>query len=203
MRLTRAFPLLALAGLAACGGPKTAETGNNVATNEAAPANAAVNASNEAVLGTAPAPTPIAALFDRLGKIRIGATLKELERDGLVVAGQDEPLDEESTCTYATFKDQPDVGVMLDGPRIVRIDIGGPQHETLGVRVGQSEADALKALGGKAKVELHPYTGPEGHYLVLHEKDAPRGMIVETDGKKVESYRFGQWEQVQWIEGCA
>lgn len=185
--------LLALAGLAACGSSQS--TGNDAAEN------VAVNVANEA----APAePAPETAAYDRLGKIRIGATLAELERDGLVVAGQDEPFDEGSTCTYATFRDQPDVAVMLDGDHIVRIDVGGPQHEAPGgVRVGQSEADALKALGGKARVEAHPYTGPQGHYLVVHAEDAPRGLIVETDGKTVQSWRFGQWEQVQWVEGCA
>jgi hypothetical protein len=196
MRLTRSFarllPLLTLAGLAACG-PKADETVNNSAANAAAVAtNAAANATNEVTPGATPAPAPVAQNFDSLGKIRIGATLKELERD------------EGSSCTYATFKDMPDLAVMLDGDRIARIDVGGKQHETMGgVRVGQSEAEALKRLGGKARVELHPYTGPEGHYLVVHEDGAPRGLIIETDGKLVQSWRIGQWEQVQWIEGCA
>ena len=83
-------------------------------------------------------------------------------------------------------------------------DVGDKRHEGPGgLRVGQSEAEALKRLGGKARVELHPYTGPEGHYLVVHEDGAPRGLIAETDGKQVQSWRIGQWEQVQWIEGCA
>jgi hypothetical protein len=207
MRLTHSFarllPLLTLAGLAACGGPKTDQSAENKAANAAEiVTNAAVNTVNEVVLDTAPAPVPHN--FDSLGKIRIGATLREMEHEGLAVAGQDEPLDEESTCTYATFKDMPDLAVMMDGERIARIDVGDKRHEGPGgLRVGQSEAEALKRLGGKARVELHPYTGPEGHYLVVHEDGAPRGLIAETDGKQVQSWRIGQWEQVQWIEGCA
>jgi hypothetical protein len=202
--LSRLLPLLALAGLAACG-PKADQAANNSAANETvAGTNEATNATNEVTLGTAPVSGPVAHNFDGLGKIRIGATLREMEREGLAVAGQDEPLDEESTCTYATFKGMPDLAVMMDGERIARIDVGDKQHEGPGgLRVGQSEADALKRLGGKAKVELHPYTGPEGHYLVVHEDGAPRGLIAETDGKQVQSWRIGQWEQVQWIEGCA
>jgi hypothetical protein len=190
----------------ACGVPERDEAGDNAANAASNAATALGNAAAKVLDDALPAasPSPEAPAYDRLGKIRIGATLKELERDGLAVAGQDEPLDEGSTCTYATFKAQPDLAVMLDGPRIVRIDIGGAQHEAPGgVRVGQSEAEALKRLGGKARVEPHPYTGPEGHYLVVHEEGAPRGLIVETDGKTVQSWRIGQWEQVQWIEGCA
>lgn len=208
MRLTHPFarllPLLTLAGLAACG-PKADETVNNSAANDVAVAiNAAANATNQVTPGETPAPAPVAQNFDSLGKIRIGATLREMEREGLAVAGQDEPLDEESICTYATFKDMPDLAVMMDGEHIARIDVGDKRHEGPGgLRVGQSEAEALKRLGGKARVELHPYTGPEGHYLVVHEDGAPRGLIAETDGKQVQSWRIGQWEQVQWIEGCA
>lgn len=206
MRLTHSFarllPLLMLAGLVACG-PKTDQSAENKAANGAEiVTNAAVNAVNEVAPDTVPGPVP--QNFDSLGKIRIGATLREMEREGLAVAGQDEPLDEESTCTYATFKDMPDLAVMMDGERIARIDVGDKRHEGPGgLRVGQSEAEALKRLGGKARVELHPYTGPEGHYLVVHEDGAPRGLIAETDGKQVQSWRIGQWEQVQWIEGCA
>jgi len=203
MRLKLPCALAVLASLSACGTPErgASNAGNETAVlNEAVPVNIAGNATNDI------APTPIVETtpLDRLGRIRVGATLQELERTGLVVAGRDEPLDEESTCTYATFKDRPDVAVMLDGERVVRIDVGGSQNETLGgVRVGQSEDEALRRLGGKAKVEPHPYTGPEGHYLVVHADDAPLGLIVETDGNTVESWRIGQWDDVQLIEGCA
>ena len=210
MRLKCALPLLALAGLGACGKPQQTAV-NDAAINEAADVaidratnagNAVANAVN--AVAQKPTPAPDMPAFDRLGAIRVGATLAELKRDGLVVDRQDEPLDEESTCTFATFKGQPDVSVMLDGERIVRIDVDGKQHETMGgVRVGQSEAEALKRLGGKAVVDPHPYTGPEGHYLVVRDKGAPRGLILETDGQTVESYRFGAWDAVQLIEGCA
>lgn len=209
MRLSRALPLLALASLVACSDQKPNGAANNIAPGNNASvevANATGTLASSGNMASSPdsSISGPAAAFDRLGAIRIGATLKELERDGLKLAGRDEPLDEESTCTYATFRDQPDIAVMLDGERIARIDVNGGEHETMGgVRVGQSEADAVKRLGGKAKVEPHPYTGPEGHYLVVHDGQAPRGLIVETDGKTVQSWRIGQWEQVQWIEGCA
>ena len=201
MRLIPVLTLLVLTSLAACGSPKQDSAAINASSN-----NAVDETANSANASNAVAPGPVAderASFDRLGAIRIGATITELQRDGLTLAKRDDPM-EGSTCGYAHFKDMPDIAVMLDGDRVVRIDIGDKQHETLGgVRVGMSEADALKRLGGKAKVEPHPYTGPEGHYLVVHDEGAPNGLIVETDGKEVGSYRFGAWEQVQWVEGCS
>ena len=191
--MKRAALLMALVTLAGCGETSSVNEGtptNNVSTplaNEVA-ANASAPAANDVPL-------------DRFGPIRIGATIAELTGEGLKVASRDKPMPG-STCSYARFKDLPDVAAMLDGEKIVRIDISGKQHEgPHGLRIGQSEADARSRLG-TAKVDLHPYTGPEGHYLILHKDDAPYGLIAETDGKTVLRWRIGQWEQVQWVESC-
>ena len=193
--MRRALTLMALAMLAACNGPAEDTAPNAVAANNMAslPDNAA--AINVAAPATEDAP------LDRFGPIRIGATIADLASEGLKVASRDEPMPG-STCSYARFEGLPDVAAMLDGEKIVRIDISGKQHEgPHGLRIGQSEADALARLGS-AKVDLHPYTGPEGHYLILHKDGAPYGLIAETDGKSVLRWRIGQWEQVQWVESC-
>ncbi|MBN8819103.1 MAG: hypothetical protein J0I80_10355 [Sphingomonas sp.] len=201
MKPALALPLLA--ALAACSGAKqdqAPDNAGNEAVNAAAPASS--NAAGNVAEAT-PQATPTAFVLDRFGPIRVGATIAALDREGLHVAGRDEPL-EGSTCGYATFKGQDDVAAMLDGDRVVRIDVSGAAHEGPGgLRVGQSEADALRRLGSQTKVQPHPYTGPEGHYLILHADGAPNGLIVETDGKTVQSWRIGHWDQVQWIEGCS
>ena len=193
MRVRRALTLMALAMLAACNGPANETAPNAVAAN-----NMASLTDNAATIN---AVAPEDAPLDRFGPIRIGATIADLTGKGLKVASRDEPMPG-STCSYARFKDMPDVAVMLDGEKIVRIDISGKQHEgPHGLRIGQSEPDALARLR-TAKVDLHPYTGPEGHYLILHKDGAPYGLIAETDGKTVLRWRIGQWEQVQWVESC-
>ena len=76
-----------------------------------------------------------------------------------------------------------------------------------GIHVGATEAE-VKAVysgrGGSYTVQPHPYTGPEGHYLV-YDADGKGGkpLIFETDGKKVTSFRAGEENAVQAIEGCA
>ena len=193
MRVRGALALIALVALAGCGDASS--------VNEAAPTNNVSTPLVNEVVANASAPVANDGPLDRFGLIRVGATVAELASEGLNVASRDEPMPG-SICSYARFKDMPDVAAMLDGEKIVRIDISGKQHEgPHGLRIGQSEADALARLG-TAKVDLHPYTGPEGHYLILHKDGAPYGLIAETDGKTVLRWRIGQWEQVQWVESC-
>lgn len=193
MRLRPALALLMIAGLPAC---DRADEDQITSNHEEGAANSAtgIPAANELASAYA--------TFDRFGPIRIGASLADLESEGLVVAGRDDALPG-STCAYARFRGLDGVAVMLDGERIVRIDISGRQHEgPHGLRVGQSEDDAIHRLG-RPQVKPHPYTGPLGHYLVLLDAGAGTALIAETDGKTVERWRIGQQEQVQWIEGCA
>ncbi|MCW2383530.1 MULTISPECIES: hypothetical protein [unclassified Sphingobium] len=192
-----ALAILALASLAACQSqPEDPDNGAQAGRNVAVPANDSADAANAA------AEPAQAETLNQVGPIRIGATLAELAAEGLAVAGRDDPMPG-STCTYAHFKGWPEAAVMLDGDHVVRVDVSDAQHEgPFGLRVGQSEAEAIKRLGS-AEVQPHPYTGPTGHYLVFHRDNAPTGLIAETDGKTVQSWRIGQWEQVQWVEGCS
>lgn len=193
--------MLVLAGLAACGSPdderrEPVQTNGGEVTEPEPPRN---------VFSEAPEPKPETETgqLDRLGQVTIGSTLGDLRKAGLKVMQDGQPM-EGSTCSYARVASMPDVFLMLDGTRIVRIDVSGKDHATTGgVRVGQSEAEARRRLGDRVVVQPHPYTGPQGHYLILHDDKSPRGLIVETDGKTVQGYRFGAWEQVQWIEGCS
>ena len=51
----------------------------------------------------------------------------------------------------------------------------------------------------------HPYTGPEGHYLVYRARAEPYGLIFEThyETGRAETMRVGLWTYVQLIEGCS
>jgi hypothetical protein len=93
--------------------------------------------------------------------------------------------------------------------KIARADVheGSPIATLSGIRTGATEAEVKATYSGKGgsyTVEPHPYTGPEGHYLV-YDADGPGGkqLIFETDGKKVLSFRAGEENAVKAIEGCA
>lgn len=68
-----------------------------------------------------------------------------------------------------------------------------------------TEAEIRAIYGAAMQVEPHPYTGPEGHYLVYRARNEPYGMIVETNPEtgRASSIRVGRWDAVQLIEGCS
>jgi len=189
VRLRDILALAALASLAACGEPPTPDAATNNATSP--------------VAEPSPTPTPPAEPpLDALNGIKVGMTIADLRARG-IDARKEEEIDPDNRCSYASVPALKDIALMLDGETVVRIDVGSPDYPTLGgVAIGMSEAEAVKRLGKRVTVESHPYSGPEGHYLVVHAADAPFGLILETDGKTVQSYRIGRWDPVQWIEGC-
>ena len=112
--------------------------------------------------------------------------------------------DPESDCSYWTSPSFPDLAMMVVGGRLVRIDVAGASYRTRsGAAVGMSESDIRAIYGRLMTVEPHPYTAPEGHYLVYRARGEPYGMILETDNGRAVALRVGFWENVQWIEGCS
>lgn len=146
--------------------------------------------------------------FDRVGPVRVGMSIAEAEA---AVGGSfslEGRVDEEIACDYAAGDALPEgVALMVWGDTVVRVDVFDPGVPTVrGVGVGDPEARVLATYAGSVGVEPHPYDGPEGHYLVV-EPAAPEmrgmGMILETDGERVGSYRVGRMDAVRLIEGCS
>jgi len=58
--------------------------------------------------------------------------------------------------------------------------------------MGDSEAKAITASGGRLKVEPHAYTGPEGNYLTTYSSNGWFGIRFETeDGLSLRSTQAG------------
>ncbi len=207
MRLTRlSLVIPALLALANCSGPETAP--------EAEPTEdtAKVSAADEGDAAADAADGAHIVRPDGVGSIRAGMTIAEVELLGKKVTVTQPPFDEGSSCAYARIAELPDMLVMLDGETLVRFDMISPPDEKAapspwktmeGARIGTTEAELRKLYGDRLTIEPHPYTGPVGHYAIVHEEGAEHGVIFETDGERVTSWRTGQWDQVQWIEGCA
>ncbi len=87
--------------------------------------------------------------------------------------------------------------------KISRIEIENAAIRTEnGAGIGDSEEAVSKIYGQGVIVEPHHYM--DGHYLEVQSKSSPsRGVVFETDGRKVTTYRVGFWEPVRWVEGCA
>jgi hypothetical protein len=90
---------------------------------------------------------------------------------------------------------------------VVRIDVYTDSLETdLGARVGMTETQIQSLYDHRLVVQPHPYTAPDGHYLILDPDPADSTgptMIFETLRDTVRNFRAGRKPAVLWIEGCA
>ena len=137
------------------------------------------------------------------GPIRYGMTIDQLS----AALGETVSLPD-SECHYADVRALPaGSAVMTIQGRVERVDI-----DTVGiltrsnVGVGFTEDQVRQAYPGQIRTEPHPYTGPEGHYLIFQPRDPADtsfGIIFETDGKRVTRYRAGRQPAVGYIEGCS
>lgn len=139
------------------------------------------------------------------GPVRYGMTLREASR---ALGGLSDTTEASPECFYVTGRQAPPgTGFMVVNRQIARVDVDTPGVLTLsGIGVGSTEAEVRAAYPGQIRTESHPYSGPEWHYLIYVPRDrADRrfGLIFETDGVRVRSYRAGRQPEVRWIEGCA
>jgi hypothetical protein len=152
-----------------------------------------------ALLLAAPWDAPLT--FQGIGTLRIGTPVAALRRMG--ATGENYP-DPEIDCSYWRTPRWPGLLMMVSGRRVVRIETEDRRYRTAsGARIGRTEAEIRRLYGPAMRVQPHPYTGPQGHYLVYRARGAPYGLIIETDAARATQVRVGTWEAVQLIEGCS
>jgi hypothetical protein len=153
----------------------------------------------------APAPQSWTLAMDGIGPVRVGMAIADVER---LVGGtaRIERIEPDDRCGYAFVSGvPPGISFMLAGDTVVRANVqeAGILDEA-GLGVGSSEAEVMARRAGKIRVEPHPYTGPEGHYLIVDDPARPGfRLIYETDGQRVVTFRAGRLPEVNYIEGCA
>jgi hypothetical protein len=185
--------------------PSATETTAETTTTTTAPTTTTTvpGLSNESRLG-----------FDGIGPIKIYMTVAQAR----AAVGKPVNVGEEYAaegCAFAKVEGGPEAlrfmvnrNTKSEPWRIVRVDVSeGPIATVSGIKVGAPEAEVKAAYTGKGgtyTVEPHPYTAPQGHYLI-YDADGKGGklLIFETDGTKVLSFRAGDEGAVQAIEGCA
>lgn len=144
------------------------------------------------------------------GPIRLGMSLDQVRRvlgdAGARLAGNepDVPLTE---CAYLeSTRLPPSLNLMFEDGHLVRIDVHDYQIKTsAGARIGDSEASIKKLYPGRITVQPHAYEDG-GHYLqyLPPGKAAPKwGIVFETDGQRVTSFRIGTLDAIALVEGCS
>jgi hypothetical protein len=142
------------------------------------------------------------------GAVRVGMTLAQVRRalndPRAHLVGV--PGDSLEACSYLESSAVPEaLGIMYLAGHVARVAVHQPGFRTAsGAGVGDTEDRIKELYPGRITVGPHPYVS--GHYLTYRPTDpADRGygMIFETDGKKVTSFRAGTEEAVALIEGCS
>jgi hypothetical protein len=145
----------------------------------------------------------------RAGVIRIGASLDEARRvlgDRRAALKSNTPRSPIDECAYLTSSTLPNgLSVMFQHGRAVRIDVRSAAIKTAsGVGLGTSEDDVRRAYVARIETTLRKYA--VGHYLTYtaaDDSDRGLGMVFETDGAYVTSFRIGTTEAVALVEGCS
>ena len=137
---------------------------------------------------------------DSVGPIKIGMTLSQLNTTlGETFAVP--PNREDQACFSVSPAKHPSVTFLIDQSLLSRIDVDEPGISTAeGVQVGDSEAHALKAYGGK--LEITPRHDVEGHYLTVRSAGGRYGIKFETEKGKIEAFQAGRAEAIQYVDGC-
>ena len=140
------------------------------------------------------------------GPVRYGMTLAEASR---ALGEHLEPGEEETSegCSSVTPRSIPrGATLMVIHGRIERVDIEATGILTVsGVQVGSTEEEVHRVYPGQIRLRPHP-DEPEWHYLIFvprNPADPAFGIIFETDGHRVQSYRAGRRPAVSYTEGCA
>lgn len=141
-----------------------------------------------------------------LGDIRIGMTLAALQR---AIGTLADTTKLNRACDIVSASDPyrlpAGVSIIQVNGRVARIDVENDSIATdKGIRVGDTEAKVKEAYGSSVIAEPHKYI--DGHYLEIKfgtDSATAKGIVYETDGKKVTTFRAGFWDPVRWVEGCA
>jgi hypothetical protein len=140
------------------------------------------------------------------GPISYGATVAEATRS---VGRPFEVIREyKRQCGFYRFDALPDgVRLMVSEGRVVRVDVDGSSgiRTTEGAGVGSTEDEIRRLYPGRIRTEPHAYADGDAHYLVLTPEvpsDTTYGLVFETNGTAVVSYRAGLWGPALANEGC-
>jgi hypothetical protein len=146
---------------------------------------------------------------DGLGTVEIGMTLDRLERV-LHSKLAYNPYANHGCSIVTTPQMEPHgVSFTIERKVLTRINLEfyGTDPRSLitktdtGVGLGSPEEDVTKAYAGHVRITPNA-ADPTWHTLFVDKPDRSRGIVFETDGKKVKSIRAGAYPTVAASTSC-
>jgi hypothetical protein len=146
-------------------------------------------------------------VLDHAGSIKIGTPFSELKsKSAWKAVGYRGDDNDDMACEVYYGGNLLPAGVVMmvyDG-KVVRFDLGGDAKISgpFGIGIGDSEKSVLEKLPKATTVVPHFYSGEPDHHLTWHDPQTNLAIRVDTEQGKVSLMYWGQWEQVQYVEGC-
>lgn len=149
--------------------------------------------------------------LDGIGPVMVGMSLDEASQ----VAGMPMRIVPNSDlvgtggCAYARPEGgPPGLDFMVIHGRIARIDVAGNSAiRTLsGIGTGSTEAEIQTTYPGRISGQPNPYSGHRGGRDLVYQADEGSrhlGLLFQTEGGRVGSFRSGLHGAVMAPEGCA
>jgi len=161
--------------------------------------------------GATYAAVPVAPLsLDGMGEVKFGMSVDDLER-ALNDAMPYSPYANHG-CSVVTVASSEAWGLSytIEDNQLMRINVeyygsdqrAQPIRTDTGVGLGSSEEDVTKAYAGRIRITPNP-EDPAWHTLTVDAPDHARGIIFETDGKAVKSFRAGLYPAVGLPSSCS
>jgi hypothetical protein len=223
--LRQGSALLIVAGLAACTAP---EPPLLATPSPAASAPAQVRSSHEEIARDPPTRVPetatadpdadtavpavVSVALDHAGDVLVGQRFSEVDADGewhSAGLSNDEPP---GACEYYERGSLPEgVAMMVEDDHVQRFDLASIDGSTeaiaqpgpFGLRLGMSEAEALKRLPPGSTRTPHAYDPETGHYLTWQDPGSDLAIRLEIFDGMISTMYWGASGAVELIEGCA
>ena len=147
--------------------------------------------------------------LDGIGPIQVGMTLEDASAAAGVPVRVDPRTDLGRGCAHAKAEGGPEgLSFMVVNGRIVRIEVfGNSAILTLsGVGAGSTVDEVLATYPNRIRVQPNPYTGHLGGRDLVYltdEGSSHLGLMFETDGQRVRTFRSGFLGAVMAPEGCS
>jgi hypothetical protein len=134
------------------------------------------------------------------GAVHVGMSVRELRAEGFHLAEQFTDADD---CAYLQSSKTPDLRVMVEGGRVVRVETEQASISTdRGVRVGHTLAQVRREYPDRIVERRHQYAD-DGSYLIIYTTDRRRALLLEVINGKVVGIRGGVLPAVEYVEGCS
>jgi hypothetical protein len=137
---------------------------------------------------------------DGVGPIKVDMTLAQLS----AALHQELTADErdEEGCFYINPRGHDNVSFMIIDGHVVRAEVNAPGISTsTGIQVGDSEAKVRKFYGARVQVTANPYLDT-GLFLTIRSADGRQGIRFITDKGKITMFFAGNYDAIQYVEGC-